>query len=66
MRTVIYWRTKDKKRQKEAMKELGVSYVSVNGESTWEGSEDKLRAYVEEGIIRIRRKIWIARTGNAV
>lgn len=56
MKTVIYWATKDHERKKEVMKELGIRYTSVNGESVYHGEVERLREYENEGIIKIRRK----------
>lgn len=56
MKTVIYWATKDHERKKEVMKELGIRYTSVNGESVYDGDVERLREYENEGIIKIRRK----------
>ena len=55
-RTVIYWKTSDMKRKKEAKEELGITQVSVNGESDYNGDPEKLVPYVEEGLITIRIK----------
>jgi hypothetical protein len=55
-RTVIYWKTSDMKRKKEAKAELGITQVSVNGESDYNGDPEKLVPYVEEGLITIRIK----------
>lgn len=56
MKTVIYWATKDHERKKEVMKELGIRYTSVNGESVYDGDVERLREYENEGIIKIRNK----------
>jgi len=56
MRTVIYWATKDRERKKEVMNELGLRYTSVNGESLYDGDVERLKEYVDEGIIKIRKK----------
>ena len=55
-RTVIYWKTFDVERKKEAKAELGITSVSVNGESDYNGDPERLVPYVEEGLIVIRTK----------
>ena len=55
-RIVVYWITKDRKRKEEVKAELGITSVSVNGESDYKGAIDKLTPYVEEGLIKIRVK----------
>lgn len=55
-RTMIYWKTKDRKRKTEVKTELGITSVSVNGESEYKGDASKLEPYIEEGLIVIRRK----------
>ncbi len=55
-RMVIYWRTKDRQRNREVKEALGITAVSVNGESEYKGEVDKLTPYIEEGIIAIRTK----------
>ena len=55
-RTVIYWKTKDQKRKTEVKTELGITSVSVNGESDYNGDPERLVPYVEEGLIVIRMK----------
>ena len=55
-RIVVYWITKDRKRKEEVKDELGITSVSVNGESEYKGAIDKLTPYVEEGLIKIRVK----------
>jgi hypothetical protein len=55
-RTVIYWKTSDMKRKNEAKAELGITSVSVNGESDYNGDPERLVPYVEEGLIVIRTK----------
>ena len=55
-RTVIYWKTSDMKRKNEAKAELGITSVSVNGESDYNGDPEMLVPYVEEGLITIRIK----------
>lgn len=52
----IYWIVKDAGIRRAAMKELGVHGMSVNGESFYNGSMDKLKEYVESGLIKIRVK----------
>ena len=44
------------KRKKEAKAELGITSVSVNGESDYNGDPERLVPYVEEGLITIRVK----------
>ena len=56
IRTVIYWKTSDMKRKNEAKAELGITSVSVNGESDYNGDPEMLVPYVEEGLITIRIK----------
>lgn len=55
-RTVIYWKTTAIKRNKEVKAELGITSVSVNGESEYNGDHERLVPYVEEGLITIRIK----------
>ena len=55
-RIVVFWITKDRKRKEEVKAELGITSVSVNGESEYKGAIDKLTPYVEEGLIKIRVK----------
>jgi len=55
-RVVVYWKTKDRKRQTEVQTELGITSVSVNGESEYRGDEAKLEPYIKEGLIVVRRK----------
>lgn len=55
-KTVVYWKTKDRKRQTEVQTELGITSVSVNGESEYKGDEAKLEPYIKEGLIVVRRK----------
>lgn len=55
-RIVVYWITKDRKRKEEVKAELGITSVSVNGESEYKGAIEKLTPYVEEGLIKIRVK----------
>lgn len=55
-RTVIYWKTSDMKRKNEAKAELGITSVSVNGESDYNGDPEMLVPFVEEGLITIRIK----------
>ena len=55
-KTVIYWKTEDRKRKTEVKTELGITDVSVNGESEYKGDCERLIPYVEEGLIIIRRK----------
>lgn len=53
---VIYWKVKDAEARRAAMDELGVSGMNVNGESVYRGSIDRLKDYVEKGLIKIRVK----------
>lgn len=53
---IIYWIEKDAEARREAMRELGVSGMSVNGESLYRGEIDRLKEYVEKGLIKIRVK----------
>lgn len=55
-RTVIYWKTFDVERKKEVKAALGITSVSVNGESDYNGDPERLVPYVEEGIMTIRTK----------
>ncbi len=55
-RTVIYWKTFDVERKKEVKASLGITSVSVNGESDYNGDPERLVPYVEEGLIVIRTK----------
>ena len=55
-RTVIYWKTFDVERKKEVKAALGITYVSVNGESEYKGDVSKLEPYIKEGLIVIRQK----------
>ena len=55
-RTVIFWETKDIERKKELKNVLGITSVSVNGESEYKGDVDKLEPYINEGLISIRIK----------
>ena len=55
-RTVIYWKTSDKERNKEVKADLGITSVSVNGESEYNGDPEKLEPYIKEGLIVIRKK----------
>lgn len=55
-RTVIYWKTKDRQRKTEVKTELGITTVSVNGESEYNGDVAKLEPYINEGLIVIRMK----------
>ena len=41
-RTVIYWKTEDRKRKTEVKTELGITDVSVNGESEYKGDCERL------------------------
>lgn len=53
---VIYWATDDKKAQRETMDALGIGYVSVNGESDYNGDAERLEPYVEKGLMKVRIK----------
>jgi hypothetical protein len=55
-RTIIYWKTSDMERKREVKAELGITSVSVNGESDYNGDPERLVPYVEEGLIVIRTK----------
>jgi hypothetical protein len=55
-RTVIYWKAFDIERKREVKAELGITSVSVNGESEYKGELEKLEPYIKEGLIVIRRK----------
>lgn len=55
-KVVIYWKTADRERKREAKIALGVSDVSVNGESVYKGDLEKLEPYVKEGLMEVRVK----------
>ena len=55
-RTVIYWKAFDIERKREVKAELGITSVSVNGESEYKGELEKLEPYIKEGLIVIRTK----------
>ena len=55
-RTIIFWKTKDMKRKTEVKTELGITSVSVNGESDYNGDMEKLEPYIREGLMIIRTK----------
>ena len=55
-KVVIYWKKADRERKREAKIALGVSDVSVNGESVYMGDMEKLEPYVKEGLIEVRVK----------
>lgn len=55
-RNVIYWKTSDMERKKEVKVDLGITSVSVNGESEYKGDPVKLEPYIKEGLIVIRTK----------
>ncbi len=55
-RTVIYWKKFDVEREKEVKAALGITSVSVNGESDYNGDPERLVPYVEEDLIVIRLK----------
>ena len=56
MKKVIYWKTTDQEKKRETMKKLGIRGSTVNGESDYNGDEERLREYINEGIIVIRIK----------
>ena len=56
-KTVIYWKEKDATKRRTAMKELGIGSMSVNGESEYGGSLDKLMPYLQNGMIMLRTKV---------
>lgn len=43
-------------RMKAVKAELGITVVSVNGESEYKGDVAKLKPYIEEGLIVVRTK----------
>lgn len=55
-KVVIYWKTADRERKRKAKIALGVSDVSVNGESVYMGDMEKLEPYVKEGLMEVRVK----------
>ena len=55
-KTVIYWKTVDIERKREVKAELGITSVSVNGESDYNGNLEKLEPYISEGLIEVRKK----------
>lgn len=55
-RTVVYWRTKEIERNKEVKAALGITSVSVNGESEYKGDLKELEPFIKEGLIVIRMK----------
>ena len=55
-RTVIYWKAFDIERKREVKAELGITSVSVNGESEYKGDPKKLEQYINEGLMIIRTK----------
>lgn len=55
-KVVIYWKKADRERKREAKIALGVSDVSVNGESVYMGDMEKLEPYVKEGLMEVRVK----------
>lgn len=55
-RTVIYWKTKHVERNREVKEALGITSVSVNGESEYKGDMARLEPYIQEGLISIRMK----------
>lgn len=55
-RTVVYWKTSDMERMKAVKAELGITVVTVNGESDYNGDPERLVPYIEEGLIKIRMK----------
>lgn len=56
MKAVIYWITKDKEKKHQLKQELGCPCISVNGESEYKGDVEKLKRYVDDGLIQIRYK----------
>ena len=46
----------DKQRKEEVKALLGITSVSVNGESEYKGEVERLTPYVEEGLMKIRMK----------
>lgn len=50
----IYWTVSGAEERRAAMRELGVQGMSVNGESLYYGCLDKLKEYVDRGLIKIR------------
>lgn len=56
MKTIIYWITKDKEKKNQLKEELGCPYITVNGESEYKGYVEKLKRYVDDGLIQIRYK----------
>ena len=44
------------KRKTEVKTELGITSVSVNGESDYNGDMEKLEPYIREGLIEVRKK----------
>lgn len=56
MKTIIYWITKDKETKNQIREELGCPYITVNGESEYKGDVEKLKRYVDDGLIQIRYK----------
>ena len=55
-RTVIYWKAFDIERKREVKAELGITSVSVNGESEYKGELEKLEPYIKEGLMIVRTK----------
>ena len=55
-KVVIYWKTADRERKRIAKIELGVTDVSVNGESVYKGDLERLEPYIKEGLIEVRVK----------
>ena len=55
-RNVIYWKTSDMERKREVKAALGITSVSVNGESEYNGDPEKLEPYIKEGLMIIRTK----------
>lgn len=55
-RVVIYWAGKDKTKEREARKALGIGGVSINGESEYRGDIGRLMPYIKDGIMQIRKK----------
>lgn len=55
-RVVIYWKTRDRERKQEVKKALGITSVSVNGESEYKGDLKELEPYISEGLLTVRTK----------
>lgn len=53
---VIYWPTTHKEERKRIMEELGISGMSVNGETIYRGNVSNLEPFIKEGLIVVRKK----------